>query len=161
MAFYDQVLEFLLEPYEELCERSRRSSATADCATSLGPLEGFTHPARDLASTAASSWPLPVILWQIWRFIVPGAARQGEEYAIPFVVSSVVLFLLGGVIAYRTLGAGARVPHPWAGDDVDQVFQVNRYIGLVGLMIAAFGIGFEFPVLLVFLQLVGVLTPRR
>ncbi|HQV57084.1 MAG TPA: twin-arginine translocase subunit TatC, partial [Ilumatobacteraceae bacterium] len=39
-------------------------------------------------------------------------------------------------------------------------FQVSKYISLVGLMIAAFGIAFEFPVLLVFLQLVGVLTPQ-
>ena len=39
-------------------------------------------------------------------------------------------------------------------------FQVSKYISLVGLMVAAFGIGFEFPVLLVFLQLVGVLNPQ-
>ena len=39
-------------------------------------------------------------------------------------------------------------------------YQVSEYISLVGLMVFAFGIGFEFPVLLVFLQLVGVLTPQ-
>jgi sec-independent protein translocase protein TatC len=37
---------------------------------------------------------------------------------------------------------------------------VSEYVRLVGLMVAAFGIAFEFPVLLVFLQLVGVLTPQ-
>ena len=49
----------------------------------------------------------------------------------------------------------------WAGDDVQANFQVSKYISLVGLMVAAFGIAFEFPVLLVFLQLVGVVTPQQ
>ncbi|MFZ9444385.1 MAG: twin-arginine translocase subunit TatC, partial [Ilumatobacteraceae bacterium] len=40
-------------------------------------------------------------------------------------------------------------------------FQISKYVSFVGLMMAAFGIGFEFPVLLVFLQLVGVLRPRQ
>ena len=41
------------------------------------------------------------------------------------------------------------------------MFQVSKYVRLVVLMVAAFGVGFEFPVLLVFLQLVGVLTPQQ
>ncbi|MTA68952.1 MAG: twin-arginine translocase subunit TatC, partial [Actinobacteria bacterium] len=42
-----------------------------------------------------------------------------------------------------------------------QAFQISKYVSFVGLMVAAFGIGFEFPVLLVFLQLAGVLKPRQ
>ena len=45
--------------------------------------------------------------------------------------------------------------------DVGALFGVDRYVRLVGLMVAAFGIGFQFPVLLVFLQLVGVITPQQ
>ena len=48
----------------------------------------------------------------------------------------------------------------WSGEGVDQVFRVSSYIRLVTLMVIAFGIGFTVPVLLVFLQLIGVLTPR-
>ena len=44
--------------------------------------------------------------------------------------------------------------------DVKANFQVSKYVSLFGLMIAAFGVTFEFPVLLVFLQIVGVLTPQ-
>jgi sec-independent protein translocase protein TatC len=43
---------------------------------------------------------------------------------------------------------------------VTQTYQINKYINLVVLMILAFGLGFLFPVLLVFLQLVDVLSPR-
>ncbi|MBV1894426.1 MAG: twin-arginine translocase subunit TatC, partial [Ilumatobacteraceae bacterium] len=49
----------------------------------------------------------------------------------------------------------------WAGEDVEQIFSVSSYISLIGLMIFAFGAGFLLPVLLVFLQLVGAVTPQR
>ena len=47
-----------------------------------------------------------------------------------------------------------------AAEDVNQAFAIQKYISLVGLMIFAFGVGFLLPVLMVFLQLVGVATPR-
>lgn len=48
----------------------------------------------------------------------------------------------------------------WSGTEVNQAFQITKYISLVTLMILAFGVGFLSPLLIVFLQLVGVLTPR-
>jgi sec-independent protein translocase protein TatC len=102
-----------------------------------------------------------VVLWQIWRFVVPALHAKEKRYAIPFVFSSVVLFLLGGFFAYFTLDKGLEWLISWSGSDVQQAFQISKYVSFVGLMVAAFGIGFEFPVLLVFLQLVGVLQPRQ
>ena len=64
------------------------------------------------------------------------------------------------LLAYLTLEKALEFLISWAGEDVQPTFRVSKYIRLVGLMMAAFGIGFEFPVLLVFLQLVGVLTPQ-
>jgi sec-independent protein translocase protein TatC len=101
-----------------------------------------------------------VLLWQIWRFVVPALHAKEKRYAIPFVISSVVLFALGAFVAYWTLEKALEFLISWAGSEVDSNFQVSRYVNLVGLMVAAFGIAFEFPVLLVFLQLVGVLTPQ-
>ena len=72
-----------------------------------------------------------------------------------------LLFLLGGFLAYLTLGKALEFLIAWAGSDVGALFQVSKYIRLVVLMVAAFGVGFQFPVLLVFLQLVGVLTPQQ
>ncbi|MSV66939.1 MAG: hypothetical protein F2882_01835 [Actinobacteria bacterium] len=48
----------------------------------------------------------------------------------------------------------------WSGADVEQTYQISKYISLVALMVLAFGIGFLLPVLLVFLQIVGVITPQ-
>jgi sec-independent protein translocase protein TatC len=103
---------------------------------------------------------LPIIMWQIWRFIVPALHTKEKKYAIPFILSSVVLFAMGAAVAYWTLTPALDFLISWSGSGVKANFQVSKYVSLVGLMIAVFGITFEFPVLLVFLQLVGVLTPQ-
>ena len=158
MAFYGPILEFLKEPYVRVC----RDNPDYECDGALailGPLEGFSTRMR-IALYGGIIFAIPVILWQIWKFIVPGLEARERRYAIPFIVSVVVLFALGGVIAYWTLDKSLEFLIEFSGPDVDQVFQISKYISLVGLMIAAFGIGLEFPVLLVFLQLAGVLDHR-
>jgi sec-independent protein translocase protein TatC len=104
---------------------------------------------------------MPVVLWQIWRFIVPAMHAKEKRYAIPFILTSIALFFLGALLAYLTLGKALEFLISWSGSDVGALFGVDRYVRLVGLMVAAFGIGFQFPVLLVFLQLVGVITPQQ
>src|SRR6188472_895820 len=94
------------------------------------------------------------------RFMVPALHAKEKRYAISFILSSVVLFLLGGFLAYVTLGKALEFLIAWTGADVGARFQVSKYVRLVMLMVAAFGIGFQFPVLLVFPQLVGVVTPQ-
>jgi sec-independent protein translocase protein TatC len=166
LAFYDPVLRFLLRPYQNLCERrgpefcglSYSSDGEVRLFT-LDPIEGLSTRLR-IATYGGIILALPVILWQVWRFIVPALHAKEKRYAIPFIVSSVLLFALGGFIAYATLEKALEFLISWSGNDVDQAFQVSKYVRLVGLMVAAFGVGFLFPVLLVFLQLVGVLTPR-
>jgi len=157
VAFYDQVLRFLRKPYTDLC--ARKQWANCGELQFLGPLEGLSTR-LSIATYGGIIIALPVLMWQLWRFIVPALHAKEKKYAIPFVLSSVFLFLLGGLIAYWTLGPALDFLISWAGSDVQANFQVSKYISLVGLMIAAFGIAFEFPVLLVFLQLVGVLTPQ-
>jgi len=157
-VFYDQVLEFLVQPYENLCERKPELCSTSELNI-FDPLEGLTTRLR-VGTYGGLIMAMPVILWQVWRFIVPALHAKEKKYAIPFILSSVLLFLLGGTIAYITLEKALEFLISWAGEGVQPTLGVAQYIRLVGLMIAAFGIGFEVPVLLVFLQLVGVLTPQ-
>jgi sec-independent protein translocase protein TatC len=167
IAFYNPVLDFLMGPYVRLCERRGREF----CGLSVGadgdprlifldPLEGFATRMR-IGAYGGIILAMPVILWQVWRFIVPALHAREKRYAIPFIVSSIVLFFLGGFLAYVTLERALEFLISWAGEDVNSAFQVSRYVRLVGLMVAAFGVGFEFPVLLVFLQLTGAVTPRQ
>jgi len=158
LAFYDQVLRFITRPYVDLCE-SKPSLGCSGTLGFLGPLEGLSTR-LSICTYGGIILALPVIMWQIWRFVVPALHAKEKKYAIPFVMSSVGLFVLGGAIAYWTLTPALDFLISWAGDDVQANFQVSKYVSLFGLMVAAFGIAFEFPVLLVFLQLVGVLTPQ-
>jgi sec-independent protein translocase protein TatC len=158
LAAYGPVLRFLTKPYVRLCARKGAEFCTADLQY-LSPLEGFTTR-LSISTYGGIIIALPVIMWQVWRFIVPALHAKEKKYAIPFVLSSVGLFALGGYVAYWTLDKALEFLIAWAGPDVTANFQISKYISLVGLMVAAFGIAFEFPVLLVFLQLVGVLTPQ-
>lgn len=159
VAFYDQVLGFLLEPYRSLCATRGPGFCDGEVFI-LDPIEGISTRLR-VATYGGVVLALPVILWQIWRFIVPALHAREKRYAIPFVLSSVILFAAGAAVAYLILGRALQFLISWSGEDVGQVFQVSKYLRLVGVMAAAFGIGFLLPVLLVFLQLVGVIRPRQ
>jgi sec-independent protein translocase protein TatC len=150
------VLDIMRLPYDQLCE----DNPGLNCELQfIGPLEGFSTR-LSISTYGGIILALPVILWQVWRFVVPALHAKEKKYAIPFIVSSIVLFLLGALVAYFTMTPALDFLISWAGADVQANFQVSKYVSLLGLMIAAFGIAFEFPVLLVFLQLVGVLTPQ-
>ena len=157
IAFYDQVLDFLLQPYQRLCTRRGPEFCDPELFI-LDPIEGLATRLR-IATYGGLILAMPIVLWQIWRFIVPALHAKEKKYAIPFIMSSVVLFLSGGAVAYYTVERALEFLISWAGEDVGQVFRVSSYISLVGIMFAAFGVGFLLPVLLVFLQLVGVTTP--
>lgn len=159
LAFYDPVLKFLTKPYRDLCA-SRPDFKCDGSLFALGPLDGLSARMR-IAGYGGLILALPVLLWQLWRFIVPALSKKEKRYTIPFIVSSVVLFSLGCSIAYWTLSKALQFLISWSGTEVNQAFQITKYISLVTLMILAFGVGFLSPLLLVFLQLVGVLTPRN
>ena len=164
MAFYDQVLRFLTRPYRDLCAEKAAEGKLNFCSgnlSTLSALDGFSTRVS-ISLYGGIIIAFPVIMWQIWKFIVPGLHAKEKKYAIPFIFSTVFLFVLGGFIAYWTLGLALEFLISWSGgtDDVTQLFEIKKYVSLVGLMVAAYGIGFEFPVLLVFLQLVGVLSPQ-
>ncbi|NDA36931.1 MAG: hypothetical protein EBX80_00215 [Acidimicrobiia bacterium] len=91
---------------------------------------------------------------------VPALNKKEKQYTIPFIVSSVVLFATGGALAYWTLSKALEFLISWSGTEVNQAFQITKYVSLVILMILAFGVGFLTPLLIVFLQLVGVVTPK-
>lgn len=165
IAFYDPVMRFLTDPYIDLCLQKGEEFCGFDPRSEeaplvfLDPVEGLSTRLR-IATYGGLILAMPVVLWQIWRFIVPALHAKEKRYAIPFILTSVFLFLLGGLLAYLTLGKALEFLIAWAGDAAQPTFQISRYVRLVMLMIAAFGVGFQFPVLLVFLQLAGVLTPQ-
>jgi sec-independent protein translocase protein TatC len=105
---------------------------------------------------------LPVLLYQLWRFITPGLTERERKYAIPFVLSSVALFALGTWFAMLTLPKGLNFLLGFAGTTgITAVLSIGKYIGFVMFVIVAFGAAFEFPLVLVSLTMVGVLTSKQ
>ncbi len=157
-VFYDPIIEFLARPYFDVCARNPNFGCQ-DKFLITGPLDGFSTRIK-VSGYGGIVVALPIVLWQIWRFITPGLHRNEKKYAIPFILSSVALFLFGAFIAYFIMPYAIEFLIGYSGP-VTAAFTPNKYVSLLSIMMLAFGIGFLFPVLLVFLQLVGVITPKQ
>ncbi|MEZ5203893.1 MAG: twin-arginine translocase subunit TatC [Acidimicrobiales bacterium] len=153
---YHPVLHFLRAPLEDLAQDPNVS----DKLLVLDPLEGFMLRLK-MASYIGIAVAMPVVLWQVWRFISPGLYQNERRYATAFVGSATVLFLMGAAVAYLTLPAALGFLQSVGGDELYYQYSPQKYLMLIVYMMLAFGLGFEFPILLVFLQLVGILKPQQ
>ncbi|MEZ5270660.1 MAG: twin-arginine translocase subunit TatC [Microthrixaceae bacterium] len=96
---YPWLVDFLNAPY---CDAQLSLDPEATCRfleTNL--LDPFTLRLR-IAGWGAVILAMPVILWQLWRFIAPGLYKRERRYAFAFVGSGTALFALGAAIAYYT-----------------------------------------------------------
>ena len=126
----------------------------------LGPLDAFLTRIK-IATYGGIVLALPVWLFELWRFITPGLNPNEKRYAIPFVFSSIALFALGGYIALLTLPKALEFLLDIGGSQLRPELTADKYLGLVSLMIIAFGVAFEFPVVLMFLLLARVVTTAQ
>ncbi|MET0728617.1 MAG: twin-arginine translocase subunit TatC [Acidimicrobiales bacterium] len=154
---YPQIFEFLLAPYKDVAESHPASTIGDGKLLILDPLEGFGVRMK-LAAYGGIALAMPVILWQIWQFVTPGLYAHERRYALPFVLSALTLFVLGAGLAYYTLPRALEFLVEIGGDDLVTAFAPGKYFTLITYMMLAFGIGFEFPILLIFLQMAGILS---
>lgn len=154
---YDQVLQLLVEPLKQLPESQQIISGGKLIFTA--PQEAFFVR---LKVTAFSGFvlALPVILWQIWRFIAPGLYAKEKRYAIPFVFSAVSLFGAGIAFAFAILPQALRVLLQFAGTEIVLLPRASEYLSFVLLLAVAFGLSFQMPLVLVSLTLVGAISTQ-
>lgn len=103
----------------------------------------------------------PILLWNIWRFVTPGLKKNEKRYAVPFVSASVALFAMGAALAWYTFPQAMKFFLSVGGDHVLTLFNPGPYLKLIFMMMLVFGLVFEFPLLLIFLQMAGVLTSKQ
>jgi sec-independent protein translocase protein TatC len=159
---FDAVIDLLLNPY---CDYWRTvplaKRATPDCALFFsGALEPILIKLK-LVLFLGLFFALPVVLYQLWSFIVPGLTKRERKMAIPFVVSSVLLFVLGALVAYWTLPKALNFLLGFAGQEFAPLLTGDRYLTFVMLVALSFGLAFEFPIVLLFLLLAGAVTTRQ
>ncbi|HYZ99936.1 MAG TPA: twin-arginine translocase subunit TatC [Acidimicrobiales bacterium] len=151
-VFYETVFEWLVQPYCDVSDGRECTLLQTD------PLEGFGVRMR-VAGYGGVALAMPVLLWQILRFVSPGLYSNEKRYAIPFVASALMLFVAGAGLAYWTMPRALDFLASIGGEQLEQFYRPSEYFRLITYMMLAFGIGFEFPILLIFMQLAGILEP--
>lgn len=154
---YQPILNILIGPLKQLAPKGANLQQTL---VTLDPLEPFAIRIK-LTLYTAVMLAMPVILWQIWRFIAPGLYSNEKKYAVWFVACGTLLFVMGAAIAFWTVPKALQWLKSIGGDNFTQFYAPDKYLRLITYMMLAFGIGFEFPILLVFLQLAGIVTTRK
>jgi len=154
-VLYNHILNFLIHPYCSVGPKHTKCTLFIQ-----DPLEGFATRLK-VAGYVGLFLASPVVLFQMWRFITPGLHAKEKKYAIPFVLSSILLFIFGAVIAMLTFPQALHFLIAVGGPNLQTIFSPSKYLNLILLMIVAFGVAFEFPVVLVFLELAGVLSTER
>jgi len=150
---YNWILALLKHPYCEV--------APTHCGFYVtGPLDGLALRVK-IAAYGGIFLASPVWLWELWRFITPGLNPKEKKYAVPFIVATIGLFTLGATVAFLIFPHALSWLDSIGGPSLNQILDPNKYLSLIILLMVAFGVTFEFPVLLVSLELAGVLTPRQ
>jgi sec-independent protein translocase protein TatC len=157
---YEPVIRFLLRSYCALPANVRIGTVAEDggCRlAALSPLEPLSIRVR-VSLTVGLLLAMPFLAYQLWRFITPGLKQSEKRFAIPFALASTLLFVAGVALAFYTLPKAISFLVTMGGSGIASFFQADRYLRFVLFMGLAFGVTFEFPLVLVFLSMVGVLS---
>ena len=105
---------------------------------------------------------MPVTLWELWAFVAPGLYENERRLALPFVVSTTALFLIGCAFSYFfALPLIFQYFVSLEADYVQTSWTTQEVFSSVSTMYLAFGFSFELPIVLVALALAGVVTPQQ
>lgn len=158
---YDQTFRFITRSYCEIDPRYRITSAAGQSCGLLAqsPLEGLSIRIR-LSLVLGLLFAMPVIAYQLWRFIAPGLKQSEKRFAIPFALASTLLFAGGVAIAFVTMPKAIGFLVAAGGEGLINFYAADRYLRFVMFMGLAFGLTFEFPLVLVFLSMAGVLSSQ-
>ena len=154
-VLYPHILHLFERPY---CESRGKGASCSLYVTT--PLQGFGIR-LNVTGYGGLVIASPVLLYQVWRFVTPGLRANEKKYAIPFAVSTVSLFLFGAFVAWITLPHALGFLSAVTGSGIKQIYNVQPYLSLILALMAIFGLTFQFPVILIGLELASVLTPAK
>ena len=104
---------------------------------------------------------MPILLLQVWRFIAPGLTPAERRAVLPWIPAALVFFALGVGIAWLVLPYAASFLLSFVPPGVDRSINIKSYFDFVTSLFLAFGILMEFPILLIGLSRVGIVTSER
>lgn len=131
---------------------------------SIHPVDPFLTPFKT-AFYVAVLLAMPVVLYQVWQFVAPGLYRREKRFAVPLLVSSIVLFYIGVAFAYFVVfGVIFEFFVNMTPENVENAPDISAYLDFVLTLFIAFGIAFETPVatvMLIWSGLVSLATMKR
>ena len=152
--FRNELFDFLAEPMLRQLHEGQRLITT-------GVMTPFTIPIK-LAFFVAIFTAMPLVLYQLWAFVAPGLYRKEKRFAVPLLVSSIVLFYVGIAFAYYfVFPAAFKFFLHTTPDAVQNMPDINEYVDFALRIFFGFGVAFEVPVVVVLLTLTGLITTEK
>jgi sec-independent protein translocase protein TatC len=150
-SFSEQIYDFLAVPITQFMGGEKLKYLT--------PTEPF-NVYMQVALLAGVFVASPVVLWQVWLFISPGLYKRERRFALPFIGSSTLLFVLGGAFSYKvalpmTLHFLRNYGHKF-----ESGVTVTAYLDFAVMMILGCAILFEIPILIFFLSIFGIVNAK-
>lgn len=162
LVLREQIFDLLKRPYcmTEVAREASRLSGNQCELFAFGTFEQFSVSLRVslIAGVVASA---PVWLYQLGAFITPALHRKEKRYAAAFLAAALVLFVTGTIFAYFTISRGLQFLLSFGGDGIVTLPSIQSYLSFVTLTLLAFGVAFLFPVIVLFLNFVGVFPTRQ
>ena len=153
-SFKEQLFRFFMIPIQPLIAKEPGLLAV------LSPLEMFIVYLK-LSLVAPIVVTYPIILYQVWSFLAPALRGNERRTVFPFLFFGSGALVLGAAFCFSlVLPTGLEVLHGMLPAEVEAKYSTASYFGLVTLMVLAFGLVFDLPVLMVLLAKVGILHPR-
>jgi len=127
--------------------------------TALGPAETlWTH--FKVAFIAGLFVALPVVLYQVWKFVEPGLLPKERRFALPFVILSTICFFLGAAFCFFIVLPLALQFLLTFDPTIQQMPQFSEYVDFTLKFLLAFGVIFELPLAMTIAARLGIVTPQ-
>src|SRR5580658_613493 len=123
------------------------------------PIDGFNLYLK-ISFMGGCIFAAPFVLYQVWLFISPGLYKSEKRYILPFMTATVGLFLAGAYFGYRWVFPGSLDFLFTFSHEFRPLIEVSEYTDLFMTVILGLGITFELPILVLFLSLFGIVSPR-
>jgi sec-independent protein translocase protein TatC len=157
--FYNPIYTFLAEPITQVIEEAQAQGREIQVVV-LGVTDPFTLKLK-ISAMVGVVLAAPVWLYQLWRFVTPGLHKNERRTAYLFAALGFPLFLSGIVVAYLVLPKGLDLLFGFTPDNVSNYVEVSRYLSFFLRTALVFGVGFLFPLVIVALNVVGILSGKR
>lgn len=155
-VFHDAIFQFLLRPLTTVLAKTNHITSTAIFTS---PTEGLTIPIK-ISAIVGFVGALPVVLWQVWTFVAPGLRPVERKFVGPFIGSAFLLFAAGAAFAYYVMPIGLNFLATFLGGGAIYLPDINSYLSFLLLLIVAFGVTFELPVVVILLGILGIVSSR-